>query len=62
MIRQSFKVLCNGGRVSLLGIPSSMVELDLANDIIFKGANVLGISGRLIFDTWYRTQRILESG
>jgi len=39
-IRQSFKVLRNGGRVSLLGIPSSMVELDLANDIIFKGANV----------------------
>jgi len=39
-IRQSFKVLRNGGRVSLLGIPSSKVELDLANDIIFKGANV----------------------
>jgi len=39
-----------------------LVELDLANDIIFKGATVLGISGRLIFDTWYRTRRILESG
>ena len=61
-IRQSFKVLRNGGRVALLGIPSNMVELDLANDIIFKGANVQGISGRLIFDTWYRTRRILESG
>ncbi|HEX9131325.1 MAG TPA: L-threonine 3-dehydrogenase, partial [Ktedonobacteraceae bacterium] len=55
-IRQGFKVLRNGGRISLLGIPSSMVELDLANDIIFKGATVLGISGRLIFDTWYRTR------
>jgi threonine 3-dehydrogenase len=61
-IRQGFKVLRNGGRISLLGIPSNMVELDLANDIIFKGATVLGISGRLIFDTWYRTRRILESG
>ena len=61
-IRQGFKVLRNGGRVSLLGIPSSMVELDFANDIIFKGATVLGISGRLIFDTWYRTRRILEAG
>src|SRR2546421_10808999 len=30
-IRQSFKSLRNGGRVSLLGIPSRMVELDLAN-------------------------------
>ena len=61
-VRQSFKVLRNGGLVSLLGIPSNMVELDLANDVIFKGATVLGISGRLIFDTWYRTRRILESG
>src|SRR2546422_5934826 len=42
-IRQGFKVLRNGGRVSLLGIPSSLVELDLANVIIFKGATVLGI-------------------
>ena len=61
-IRQGFKVLRNGGRVSLLGIPSRMVELDLANDIIFKGASVHGISGRLIFDTWYRTRRILAAG
>lgn len=61
-IRQGFKALRNGGRVSLLGIPSRMVELDLANDIIFKGATVLGISGRRIFDTWYRTRRILEGG
>src|SRR5579884_3267294 len=61
-IRQGFKVLRNGGRVSLLGLPSRMVELDLANDIIFKGATVQGISGRRIFDTWFRTRRILESG
>jgi len=61
-IRQSFKSLRNGGRVSLLGLPSCTVELDLANDIIFKGATVFGISGRRIFDTWYRTRRILEAG
>ncbi|HLH61753.1 MAG TPA: L-threonine 3-dehydrogenase [Ktedonobacteraceae bacterium] len=61
-IRQGFKMLRSGGRVSLLGIPSRMVELDLANDIIFKGATVLGISGRRIFDSWYRTRRILEGG
>ena len=61
-IRQGFQALRNGGRVSMLGIPSRMVELDLANDIIFKGATVMGISGRRIFDTWYRTRSILESG
>lgn len=61
-IRQGFQALRNGGRVSLLGIPSRMVELDLANEIIFKGATVMGISGRRIFDTWYRTKSILETG
>ncbi|MFL5629060.1 MAG: L-threonine 3-dehydrogenase [Ktedonobacteraceae bacterium] len=61
-IHQSFKALRFGGRVSLLGLPSRLVEFDLANDIIFKGATVYGISGRLIFDTWYRTRRILEAG
>lgn len=60
-ISQGFQALRNGGRVSLLGIPSRKVELDLANDIIFKGATVLGISGRRIFDTWYRTHSILEA-
>ena len=61
-IHQGFKALRNGGRVSLLGIPSRNVDFDLANDIIFKGATVYGISGRRIFDTWYRTRRILEAG
>ncbi|MHB8596096.1 MAG: L-threonine 3-dehydrogenase [Ktedonobacteraceae bacterium] len=61
-IRQGFKALRNGGRVSLLGIPSRNIDLDLANDIIFKGATIYGISGRRIFDTWYRTRRILEAG
>lgn len=61
-IRQGFKSLRNGGRVSLLGLPSRTVELDLANEIIFKGATIYGISGRLLFDTWFRTRRILEAG
>ncbi len=61
-IRQGFQILRNGGRVSLLGIPSRLIELDLANDIIFKGATVKGISGRRIFDTWYRTRSILRMG
>ena len=61
-IRQGFQALRNGGRVSMLGIPSRLVELDLANDVIFKGATIMGISGRRIFDTWYRTRSILENG
>jgi threonine 3-dehydrogenase len=61
-VRQAFKMLRSGGRVSLLGIPSQPVSLDLADDIIFKGATVLGINGRRMWQTWYQGQALLRSG
>jgi threonine 3-dehydrogenase len=61
-IRQAFQMLRRGGRMSLLGIPSRPMELDLANDIIFKGAVVQGINGRRVFETWYQMQALLKSG
>jgi threonine 3-dehydrogenase len=61
-IRQGFRMLRRGGRISLLGIPSKNMELDLANDVIFKGATVQGINGRRMFDTWYKMQALLKSG
>jgi threonine 3-dehydrogenase len=60
-IRQAFKMLRVGGRISLLGIPSQPVTLDLAEDIIFKGATVLGINGRRMWQTWYQGQALLRS-
>lgn len=61
-IRQGFQMLRAGGRASLLGIPSKPVELDLVNDIIFKGATVHGIFGRRMFETWVQMTDLLKSG
>lgn len=61
-IKQGFAALRNGGRVSILGIPPRPIELDLANDVVFKGATIYGISGRLIWETWYQTQALITSG
>jgi threonine 3-dehydrogenase len=61
-IGQAFRALRHGGHVSLLGIPSGPVEMDLADGVIFKGATVHGISGRRIWETWYQTRGFLESG
>jgi threonine 3-dehydrogenase len=61
-IRQGFAAVTNGGRVSLLGLPSRHVTLDLNNDIIFKGIRVYGITGRRMFETWYRTSALLAQG
>jgi threonine 3-dehydrogenase len=60
--QDGFEALANGGRVSLLGIPSKPLEIDVAKEIIFRGATVQGINGRLIFDTWYRMEALLRSG
>jgi threonine 3-dehydrogenase len=61
-IGQSLQVLRSGGFLSLLGIPSRPVVLDLADGVIFKGATVQGISGRRMFETWYQTRGFLDSG
>ena len=61
-IRDAFRIARNGGRVVLFGIPSHPVEIDVAEALIFKNLDVLAISGRRIFATWYKTRWLLESG
>jgi threonine 3-dehydrogenase len=57
-----FKYVKNAGRVGLFGIPSAPVPLDLANEVIFKGVRVYGITGRRLFDTWYRLAGLFRAG
>lgn len=61
-INNAFAIVRNGGRVILFGIPSKPVEIDVAEKMIFKNLNVLALNGRRIFDTWYKTRWLLESG
>jgi len=60
-LREGFKLIKHGGQVSLLGIPQEEVSLDLAGEIIFKGVNLSGITGREIFATWYRASSLLRN-
>jgi threonine 3-dehydrogenase len=61
-LRGGFAALRNGGTAALLGLPKQGVALDLANDIIFKGATVLGVNGRRVYETWYQVEAFLLSG
>jgi threonine 3-dehydrogenase len=60
-IEQAFKYLKPGGGLSLLGIPSKDIEIDLANDIVFKGIRVYGVVGRRIYDTWYQVKDLIDN-
>jgi threonine 3-dehydrogenase len=56
------KVLRRGGDLVFVGLFSGPVELDLTNDIIYKEANVHGVTGRIMWDTWWSAQSMLLSG
>ncbi|MGB7062578.1 MAG: L-threonine 3-dehydrogenase [Candidatus Zixiibacteriota bacterium] len=59
-IDNGFKILKKGGTFTAFGIPSSKIEFDLADGVIFKGANIIGINGRLMFDTWFQLSNLLK--
>lgn len=61
-IRQGLKSLRKAGFASLLGIPSAPLEIDLANDVIFRSLTLQGINGRRMFDTWYTARALLKAG
>jgi len=61
-IEQAFSYIKPGGGLSMLGIPSSKIEIDVANDIVFKGINIYGVVGRRIYDTWYQVKDLIHSG
>jgi len=61
-IRLGFRILRLGGRISMLGIPSKPVELNFAEDVIFKGATIQGINGRRMYQTWYQMTALLRAG
>jgi threonine 3-dehydrogenase len=48
--------------VSLLGLPSKEVRLDLADEVIFKEAHVVGIFGRRMWRTWEQATALLRNG
>lgn len=59
---EGLKTVKNGGRVALLGISTEKVCLDLAEDVIFKGITLAGITGREKYATWYKTAALLGNG
>jgi threonine 3-dehydrogenase len=61
-LHQGLAALTNGGRISLLGTHTVPATIDLSQEVIFKGIRVYGITGRRLFDTWYRTTALLEEG
>lgn len=62
-LEEGFMMLRKGGRFTAFGVASvSPTPIDYNNGIVFKGAQVHGINGRKMFDTWFRVRNLLASG
>jgi threonine 3-dehydrogenase len=59
-LRQAFRILTPGGRVSLLGLFDTSVDFSFNDSLIFKAARVHGISGRRMFQTWHQVKGLLS--
>jgi len=58
----AFQTLRKGGRISLVGVASGPVTLDINSALVFKGARCYGISGRRMFETWNTMTALVERG
>lgn len=61
-IEQAFKYVKPGGKMSLLGIFDANIDIDVSNDIVFKGITIYGVVGRLMFKTWDQVTLMVQSG
>ncbi len=53
--------LTNAGRASLLGVYDKDVQINLNDLVIFKAIRIYGITGRKMFETWYKGAELLKN-
>jgi threonine 3-dehydrogenase len=60
-LRSAVANMAHGGRIAILGIPSSETTLDL-DPVVFNMLTLKGIYGREMYETWYQMSALLQSG
>jgi threonine 3-dehydrogenase len=61
-IHDGLYVVRKGGTFTAFGIPSNPMEIDIAEEVVFKGINIIAINGRKMFETWVEVGNLLSSG
>lgn len=59
-IRSALELARNGATVVLLGLPAEPVELNLSARVIMKSLRLQGVTGRRMFETWYRVEAFMR--
>ncbi len=62
-VNMALNLVRKGGRISAFGITKKLkIEMNYNDGIVFKGVDIRGINGRIMFDTWYLMKNLLTSG
>lgn len=61
-INAAVRCLRFAGNAVILGIPNEPVPIDMAKDVVFRSVSIRGVTGRRMWDTWYRMKGLLKSG
>ncbi|MEP0813426.1 MAG: alcohol dehydrogenase catalytic domain-containing protein [bacterium] len=62
-INLGFNVLKKAGTFTAFGISTQdVISWPMNNGVVFKGAKILGINGRKMFETWYQSRNLLMAG
>ncbi|MDR1658578.1 MAG: alcohol dehydrogenase catalytic domain-containing protein [Deltaproteobacteria bacterium] len=61
-IKEGFNWLRLGGTFVLVGLPNQEISLDLTTNVIYKEAKIFGVTGRRMYQTWEKCEKILNSG
>ena len=59
--RELIANMAHGGKISILGIPSTDIAIDWST-VIFNGLTLKGIYGREMYETWYKMVMMIQSG
>lgn len=60
-ISQAFDYCKSGAGLSLLGLPSQDLSLNIAEKIVTKGLNIYGVTGRRLPQTWNQMMNLLNN-
>jgi threonine 3-dehydrogenase len=61
-IKAAIRSVKMGGDVIVLGIPNREVPIDFTADVVFRSVTIHGITGRRIWDSWFKMKGLFKSG
>jgi threonine 3-dehydrogenase len=46
----------------IIGVAAKPIQLEIPTSIMYKEAKLFGITGRLMYQTWYQVSSLMQSG